>query len=324
MSLSMEDAVSQILSLDTPKDEAPTEEVEVQEEEIIDEQIETEEEEQLGEGEDDPDEETEEGEEETTDAEDESTEEDFYEITLADEQGVEQKLDVPASELVEGYLRNQDYIKRRNTLSTEHSTKMKEVEQARDEYSKRLEMLVDDDVAEYNDLYNGTDWDRLSTTDPETYNAQRNRLYDLYGRIQERQANRTAITQERKQREQQELHGKLREQQDILENAIPDWSEQREQVKQYLSSQGIQDFSHFVDAGMALMAYKAKEFDRLTSKRENLAKQKVAKKVPKVLKPGTQASEEQNKAARTKKAMGRLRNEHSMDAAVEALLARSK
>lgn len=320
--MNLNDAVSQILALDTPTEPETTEEV-VEEhlEEIVEEEVETEEEEQLGEGEEDPDEINE---EETVDEEDESEEEDFYEITQTDEQGVEQKLDVPASELVEGYLRNQDYVKRRQALTAEHSTKMQEVEKARNEYAQRLEMLVDDDVAEYNDLYNNTEWDRLATTDPETYNTQRNRLYDLYGRIQERQANRDSIKQERGLREQQELQAKLREQQDILENAIPNWEEQREQVKSYLSGQGIQDFSHFVDANMALMAYKAKEFDRLTAKRDGLAKQKVAKKVPKVLKPGTQASEEQNKAARTKKAMGRLRTEHSMDAAVEALLARSK
>lgn len=323
MSISMEDAVSKIIALDTPQEPETPEEELPQEEEVVEEDV-IDEETQDDETEDEElEEEPEEDSEEEVDEEDEPQEEDFYEIKLADEHGVEQTFDVPASELVEGYLRNQDYVKRRQALNNEHKTKMSEVEKARDEYAKRLEMLVDDDVAEYNDLYNNTQWEQLGAADPAAYNEKRNRLYDLYARIQERSVNRDNIAKERKEREQQELQSRLREQQDILVNAIPNWESEREQVKSYLTSQGVNDFSPFVDAQLALMAYKAKEFDRLEAKRKDVVKQKVAKKVPKVIKPGTQATEEQNKAARVKKAMGRLRQDHSMDAAVEALLARS-
>lgn len=325
--LSVNDAAEAILGLTDSQEGTPEQQEEVQADTNLDEEVEE------TESTEDPDEEEtldeEDESEEGEDEEDEETEDDsdeveeYFEVTITTEDG-EQVLEVTEEELVNGYLRQSDYTKKRQKESEEFKTKMEELETQIVEYSEGLLDFVTETelrLLEYQEI----DWDSLKAEDPETFNQ-------LYS---------DALYTEKKYRDAQERLGKIKEesaaklkaqqedylnqQKELVQTLIPEWDQVAGKIKSYLTSEGFEDseINALSNAKIAVLADKARKYDELQTKRETISKSKLSKKVPKMVKSGSPSSTGSGKAKATQKAHARLRQTGSIDDAVAVLLSRN-
>lgn len=325
--LSVNDAAEAILGLTDSPEGTPEQQEEVQADTNLDEEVEE------TESTEDPDEEEtldeEDESEEGEDEEDEETEDDsdeveeYFEVTVTTEDG-EQVLEVTEEELVNGYLRQSDYTKKRQKESEEFKTKMEELETQIGEYSEGLLDFVTETelrLLEYQEI----DWDSLKTEDPETFNQ-------LYS---------DALYTEKKYRDAQERLGKIKEesaaklkaqqeeylnqQKELVQTLIPEWDQVAGKIKSYLTNEGFEDneINALSNAKIAVLADKARKYDELQTKRETISKSKLSKKVPKMVKSGSPSSNGSGKAKATQKAQARLRQSGSIDDAVAVLLSRN-
>lgn len=270
--LSLDQAFEQ---LKANRNQTPQEEHfdEVSEEVVEEVQEEEESEEELEESEEGSEEEEGEAEEE----ESEEPEEEIFELEIDGEQ-----VEVSLDELHKGYLRHNDYTRKRQTdarrakeLEAEYQTKLESLERAI--VSNRAQ-----DETQYQKVVQAMN----NSTDP----AQRQQLHyqalQLQQAISQRQAlqKQTADLQTKAQAAQQEA--KLAEQVELLRTEYEDWDSKQEELVGYLTKQGFDDFSPFVDARMAIMIDKAKQFDELQQTREKVVKKKIKRKVPKTVKAG--------------------------------------
>lgn len=328
--LSVNDAAEAILNLTDSNEGTTTEQVEEQAENSLDETVEeeTESTEDLDDEEDlDEDSESEEGEddedEETDEDSDEDEVEEYFEVTISSSDGTEEVLEVTQEELVNGYLRQSDYTKKRQKESEEHKTKIEELDSQIQEYSEGLtDFVTETELKLYE--YQQIDWDALKSEDPETFNQLYADALYTEKKYRDAQARLDEIKKGAadKIKEQQEAY--LSEQKELVQTLIPEWGEVQGAIKSYLVQEGFSDteLSAITNAKIAVLADKARKFDELKTKRENISQKKLSKKVPKMVKSGTPSSGSgKNKAAQ--KATARLQKTGSIDDAVAVLLSRN-
>lgn len=327
--LSVNEAANAILGLTESQDEGTTtEQEEVQAEPNLDEEIVEETESDEDTTEDEDLDEGEESEEELDDEDDESDEdtdevETYYEVTVTNSSGDEENLEVTEEELVNGYLRQSDYTKKRQKESDDHKAKMDELEGQISEYQDGLlDFVTETEIKLYD--YQQIDWEDLKTSDPETFNQlYADALYtekqyrDAQDKIKEVKEGAAAKIQE-----QQETY--LLEQKELIKTLIPEWDSVQGKIQSYLADEGFstQEVGSIANAKIAVLADKARRFDELTAKRENVSKKKLSKKVPKMVKSGSPSSGS-GKAKATHKAAARLKQSGSIDDAVAVLLSRN-
>lgn len=217
---------------------------------------------------------------EEADDEDESegdADEEVFEVEVDGE-----VIDVTGDELVKGYLRHNDYTRKRQA----DAKRAKELEVTYQDKLSQLDQALSTNIsAEEAQMKALADAYSKSTDD-----AQRQQMHYQYLQLQQSIQQRTTyanqVKQQRTLNDQAQLEAKLAEQQQVLSETFEDWDTRKEVLKDYLVGNGFQDLTVFVDAKMAELVDKAKRFDDLQLTRETVVKKKLKRKVPKTLKAG--------------------------------------
>jgi len=327
--LSVNDAADAILGLtDSPKG-TPTEQEELQAETTLDEEVEETETDEGTTDEDDLDEE-EDSDEDNDDEDDDEPDEDsdegeeYYEVTITDNDGDERVLEVTEEELVNGYLRQSDYTKKRQKESEEHRTKLEELDAQISEYQDGLLDFVTETEMKIYD-YQQVDWEGLKESDPATFSQLWADALYTEKQYRDAQDKLSGIKEGVAAKVQEQQKAYLAEQAELVKVLLPEWDSVKGSIHSYLINEGFDEteVGSIANAKIAVLADKARKFDELSAKRENVSKKKLSKSVPKMVRSGSPTSSGSGKAKATQRAQAQLNKSGSIDDAVALLLSRS-
>ena len=232
---------------------------------------------------------------EQTDPEAETTEDDPLVKIKVDGKEIE----VPLSELKNGYQRQADYT--RKTMEVAEQRKAAEAEaqkatQERTQYQQNLQQMqarLEGALQEQQQI----DWNQLIQTDPQEYLRQKH-LYDQrQAALAQNYQAQQQLAQVVQAQEQQRHQDYLTQQREVLLAKLPEWSDPKKAqaetaaIRSYLMDQGYpaETVDTLADANMVITARKAMLFDQMVSKAQATQK-KVATLPTKVEKPGTGAN----------------------------------
>ena len=215
-------------------------------------------------------------EEEGEESED-SEEDDVWEIEVDGE-----TVEVTTEELHKGYLRHNDYTRKRQA----DAKRAKDLES---EYQGKLEQLnqaLAQNVSAEQRQYAQLQQEYQRTTDEGQKRDLHYRLLQLQQTINHQAQMNQQAQQLQQQTQQAQFEAYWGEQQDLLRVQYEDWDTKREELKSYLSDAGFEDMSMFAHHKMAELVDKAKQFDELQLKKKSVLNKKIKRKVPKVMKAG--------------------------------------
>ena len=272
--LSLDQAFTQ---LKANRQQAPQQEhledenVEVVEEEAIEGNTEYEFEEDTEEGTEES--ETEEEEVEPEEAEDEE----IFELEIDGEQ-----VDVSLDELHKGYLRHNDYTRKRQI----DAKKAKDSELQYATKLQTLETAIAQNTSQEQQQYQQVVKAMNESQDPAQKRDLHYKALQLQQAISQRQALHKQTTDLQARNKQAQEEASLNEQVALLATEFEDWDTKKEELAGYLQSNGVTDFSPYINAQMAIFVDKAKQFDALQQQRKTVVSKKIRRKVPKTLKAG--------------------------------------
>jgi hypothetical protein len=219
------------------------------------------------------DDESEEGEE----SEESEEEPDVWEIEIEGEQ-----VEVTTDELHKGYLRQQDYTRKRQADATKAKALETEFETKLSQLNTALEQNVSSEqrqLAQLNQQMN-------AATDDNVKRGIHYKMLQLNQTIATRQTAISQATSLQKQGTAAKQEAYWNEQEVALRDTYEDWDAKKVELKGYLQAEGFTDLTMFAHATMAKLVDKAKQFDELQLKRKTVASKKIRRKVPTVLKAG--------------------------------------
>ena len=231
-----------------------------------------------------------------------------------------EEFEVSLDELRDGYQRQSDYTRKSQSLAEQRKTyeaNLQAVQSERQQYSKVLDNISQYQNLEINKL-NNIDWASLKEADPMEYMEKRMELQDAKDKAAQLQAEKGRINQQT-QKEYTDHMGKVLEHEaGKLREVLPEYSDPKSTIKQDLRQYALelgfseQDVSTISDHRVVLVLYKAMLQDKAT----NGSVKKVAKKVPRVVKPGTPESKtERNQRTLNGKRARLTKTGHPRDAA---------
>jgi hypothetical protein len=207
----------------------------------------------------------------------EEGEPDIWEIDVDGE-----TVEVTTDELHKGYLRQNDYTRKRQAdakiakdLQTEYAGKITQLNQA-------LAQNVSQEQRQLVALGNKY----KAETDESVKRNLHYQILQLQQGLSTRQAAMKQAGDLQKQTSGAQAEAYWAEQEELLKVEYENWDTKKVELKDYLTSQGFEDMSMFGHATMAKLVDKARQFDELQQKRKSVAKNKIRRKVPKVLKGG--------------------------------------
>lgn len=204
---------------------------------------------------------------------------------------------VSRTELEEGWLRTKDYTakttalaEQRKQLAQQHEAELAILRQNRDAYAQRLNVLEADLKAA---APAEPDWDALANEDPAKFQLEFARHQKATKRLQDVQAERQRVEQERFSDFQSMLKSKLEAEGARLLEAIPEWKDQAKAeggkaalVQYATTTYGFtpEELGNVLDHRYIVLAHKAMLYDaqQATGKEQLTEKTKAVK----VLKPG--------------------------------------
>lgn len=210
----------------------------------------------------------------------EPSEDDVPEVWTVEIDGEE--VEVTTEELHKGYLRHNDYTKKRQAdakrakeLEAQYATKLSQLDQA-------LRANVSAEEAQYNRILK----EYQSATDEGTKRSKHYQLLQLQQNINTRKQALANAENARQMNAQAAAEAYWAEQEEQLRIQYEDWDTKKEELKGYLEGLGFEDLSMFGHAKMADIVDKARQFDELQQKRKKVVSKKIKRKVPSVVKPG--------------------------------------
>ena len=206
-----------------------------------------------------------------------SDEEEVFLVQVGDEE-----VEVSGDELTKGYLRQQDYTKKRQADG-------KAAKELQTQYTAKLSEL--DNLLSQNVSQEQLQLQQLNKLMQQTQNPQeREQLHYkqlvLQQRVSQKSQQADAVKNFQNQSKLAAEQATQTEQISILQTQYEDWPTKAEELKGYLETEGFTDLSVFVDARMASIVDKAKQFDALQQQKEIVKSKKLKRKVPNTLKAG--------------------------------------
>lgn len=257
----------------------------------------------------------EEDEEEASESEAEDSE-DFYVVEIGDEQ-----FEVTESELLSGYQRQKDYTRKTQEVSDERKeldALKEQLSTERDGYITQMEQVAKTESDAVKARYAGIDWAQLRKDDPTQYMLLREDLQADEAKVESAlnkrklavEARASELDKQQTQRTESELKR--------VEEFIPDFNDDaRSKLNAQVEAEGFTDADKALlnNAQVIKLLDKARKYDELQERRDTVVKKKVAKKVPKLIKPGngTATSQQVTKEAKAKRkaSLRRLQNNTS-------------
>lgn len=210
-----------------------------------------------------------------------------------------EEIEVPLSELKNGYQRQADYT--RKTMEVAEQRKQAEAEaqkatQERTQYQQNLQRMqaqLEVALQEHQSL----DWEQLIQTDPQEYLRQKHLFEQRQAAWQQNQQEQYRLSQIEQAQEIQRRQDYIKHQQAELLAKLPEWSDPKKAqaesaaIRSYLLEQGYTAdvVDNLAEANMVVTARKAMLYDQMIAKAQATQK-KVAALPTKVEKPGTGAN----------------------------------
>lgn len=221
--------------------------------------------------EEDDDQEAEEGEE----SEEGSEEEEVFEVEVEGE-----TIDVTGEELVKGYLRHNDYTRKRQA----DAKVARELEASYNEKLSQLDTALSTNISAEQQRMQAIQQQYGKETDQATQQSLHYQYLQLQQSLQARNTQQQQLVAHQQQQTSAVAEAYFNEQQGVLNDMYEDWGARGPKLKGYLEGVGFSDFSPFVDAKMAELVDKARQFDDLQQTRDTVVKKKLKRKVPKTVK----------------------------------------
>ncbi len=210
-----------------------------------------------------------------------------------------EEIQVPLSELKNGYQRQSDYTKKTMEAAEQRKAAEAEVQKATQErqaYAANLQRMQAQLEVALQDQQN-INWQELLNTDPQEYLKQRHLFEQRQAALQQTFAEQHQLQQVMQADEQARHQSYLKQQQDELLAKLPEWKDAKKAqaeklaIRSYLIEQGYaeQMVDNLAEANMVVTARKAMLFDQMMAKAK-AAEKKVATLPQKVEKPGTGAN----------------------------------
>lgn len=199
-----------------------------------------------------------------------------------------EELEVPLTELLNGYSRTEDYkaktaevAEQRRLAATEYADKL--------EHQVQAFIKLDPVLAQTANL----DWAALARQDPATYVAVKAQYDERVAAIQSAMGEVQGIRQETEQRQTEAMHQYHQAEREALVSALPDLAEPAKLdsfargIVEYLKTNGFGDevIRDTVDHRAWLIADKARKWDELQRAKTTVEAKKVAPKQQPTLKP---------------------------------------
>lgn len=297
--------------------------IEVEQEEVeetSDEELESESQEE-DHSEDEVEDESEEADEQEGEGETEDEPAEYYVVTIGDEE-----LEVTEDELLSGYQRQRDYTRKTQELADERNSLKAELESLhaeREKYVKALEQVLEEESKEL-ESYNDIDWDTLRAENPNEFLMKQYEMNQVRQRLTDKkQAREEALKGSNTFQETQERELIAREQSRVKE-LVEGWEGENhtqlvETLRDQANKEGFtdEDAALFKHAQVIKLLQKANKFDELMAKKETVVKNKVERKVPKVVKTGNKSDSAESKSlAQQQKHMERFKKSGKLEDSV--------
>jgi hypothetical protein len=321
-SLTVTDMAAQLESMmddngDFVETEESTEEVQgVTEDHVEDfEEAEEAEEESEDESEDDSEEESEEESEDESE-EAEGDEGELFEIEIEGE-----AYEVNKEELVSGYLRNEQLLKRQAELEAEYQQKVDAAEEERAQLIQALQSVsLEQDVGLRK--FQNVDWERLKAADPEGYKDALVAYTEAQRQAQLTKTKRDQLAGLHQQAQALKHEAYLKQQREVAKQLIPEASKEgfADSLIAYGKSIGFteDDIRSIADAKALFILNQARLYSELQVKHK-AAKEKVSKELPPVVRPGAPKTKSQEEGRRNKALRQRLNSTHDLRDAAAVL-----
>jgi hypothetical protein len=220
---------------------------------------------------------------------------DIYAVTV-DGQEIEVSLD----ELISGYSRQSDYTKKTQAVAEErkeaealreqYQSEFQNLQAERQQYQQALGQLGAQLYAGMN-KYANVDWAKLKTDDPIGYVTKRDEFREEQERLQMVQQQIQYVQQQAKEDADKAHRERVVEEQKMLRNIIPEWSDKDKQpalakeIRQYALDTGFssEEVDSLVDHRSVHVLLKAMRYDAL--QKADVKRKKVRNK-PKLVRPG--------------------------------------
>jgi hypothetical protein len=262
----------------------------------------------------DPEEESEEEAPEETPEEDQ-----LFDITIGDEE-----YEVNLEELKTGYLRQEDLVQRRTALEAEHTERLMELEQTREELRKELEHISVFALGNAN-RYDQVNWAELKKNDPAKYQELRAEAFDAKEQADALARRRNDIQRMSAEAARIRHEAKVKSQLGLAKELIPEFTSDPDFAKK-LVAYGKQlgytedEVSAIDDARQLAVLNQARLYAESQVRKKAAVELKVTKELPPALKPGAPKPSNAEATQKTKLARQRLGSEKSVDAAAAYFL----
>lgn len=205
------------------------------------------------------------------------------------------EVQVPLSELLNGYQRQSDYTKKTMEASQqrkEADAVVQQAQQERQEYHSKLERMAAQ-LEGALEQQSQIDWNALIESDPVEYLKQQQLFQQRQALYQQNAQERQKLIQQHQTEQAQAHQSYLAEQQDNLLAKLPDWKDdakaaaEKAAISEFLQKQGFEaeDISSIADHRHVIVARKAMLYDQLMAK-ANVQAKKVQEAPQRVVKPG--------------------------------------
>jgi hypothetical protein len=205
------------------------------------------------------------------------------------------EVEVAASELTQGYQRQQDYTKKTMEAAEARKAAEAEIQAARTEreqYSQRLNSMAQQLQGALQEAQN-IDWQQLLETDPVEYLKQQHLFTQRQAALQQVQAEQKDSEQKQQAEQAKAREEFLRQQHQALLDKLPEWKDEgKAQAEKAALVKNLQDrgftsdeISTLADHRLVILARDAARYQELMAKAKTAA-QKVAQTPLKVERPG--------------------------------------
>ena len=205
------------------------------------------------------------------------------------------EVQVPLSELLNGYQRQSDYTQKTMAAAEQRKTAdaaIQQAQQERQEYHSKLERMAAQ-LEGALEQQSQIDWNALIESDPVEYLKQQQLFQQRQALYQQNAQERQQLIQQHQNEQAQAHQSYLAKQQEDLLAKLPDWKDdakaaaEKTAISKFLQTQGFEDedISSIADHRHVLVARKAMLYDQLMAK-ANVQAKKVQEAPQRVVKPG--------------------------------------
>lgn len=205
------------------------------------------------------------------------------------------EVQVPLSELLNGYQRQSDYTKKTMEAAEQRKAADAEVQKAqqeRQQYAGELQRMAVQ-LEGVLEQQGQIDWDALRESDPMEYLRQQHLYQKRHALYQQNMQEQQQLAQQFQNEQAQAHQSYLAKQQEDLLAKLPDWKDdakaaaEKTAISKFLQEQGFgdEDISSIADHRHVIVARKAMLYDQLMAK-ANVQAKKVQEAPQRVVKPG--------------------------------------